>query len=146
MWLWLAGEFWATTEGGKRELVGLLRTYDDWRPMMRRHEARTWQDLPEWLPAWRGYDAGFNEDGLAYTMDREMARACPFVARYRMAGLMLVLHCVWISKEDCIIKMDQGRTEVLARIVNESNGVALDLSVSPGAFAGIPRLPATVAV
>lgn len=146
MWLRLAGEFWTTTEGDKRELVNLLRTYEDWRPMMQRHEARAWQDLPDWFRAWRGCYAGFNEDGPAYTVDREAARAYPFAARYRMAGLMPVLRCVWISKADCIVKMDQGRPAVLARIVNEWNRVALDLSVSPSAFAGVPHLPASVEV
>lgn len=146
LWLRLAGEFWTTTEGDKRELVKLLRTYGDWRPMMLRHEARAWHDLPDWFHAWRGCYVGFNEDGPAYTTDREAARAYPFVARYRMAGFAPVLRCVWISREDCIVKMDQGRAEVLARIVNEWSRVTLGLKVSPVAFAGVPHMPASVSV
>ncbi|HEY4081350.1 MAG TPA: hypothetical protein VGM81_11670 [Burkholderiaceae bacterium] len=134
MWLRLVGELWATTEGDKREVVRLMRPFDDWQPMMQRSEVRVWRALPDWFHAWRGCYAGFNEEGPSYTTDRDAARAYPFVARYRMAGLMPVLRCVWISREDCIVKMDHGRAEVLARVANEWHRVSLEVSPEPGGF------------
>ncbi len=141
LWLRLVGEFWTTTEGDKRELVELLRAHEDWAPMMKRRERLVWDDLPDWFRAWRGCYEGYNEGGLSYSMEREEARDYPFVARYRMAGLVPILRCAWVSKLDCIVKMDRGRVEVLAHAVNEIDRVVLDYRVSPMAFAGTPHLP-----
>lgn len=141
MWLRLVGEFWTTTEGDKRELVRLMRTYDDWAPMMLRHESRVWSALPEWFQSWRGCYQGFNEDGPSYTTDRDEARDCPFLARYRMAGMVPLLRSVWVNRADCIVKMDRGKAEILARVVNEWDRMQLDRSVSLTAFAGTPNLP-----
>jgi len=139
LWLRLVGEFWASTDGDKRALVGLIRAYGDWRPMMNREEARAWRNLPARFYAWRGCYEGFNEDGLSYTTDNDSARAYPFLARYRMAGFVPVLRCVSIDKDDCIVKVDRCQAELLARAVSEHDRLTLDWSVSPRAFAGQQR-------
>jgi len=116
-WLRLVGEFWAVTDGDRRALTGHLLSLDDWHPMMNKAERMEWSALPVTFTAWRGCYEGFNEGGLSFHLDRDTARSFPFMARYRIAGGVPVLLRVQVRREHCIVKLDHGESEIVARCV-----------------------------
>ncbi len=126
-WFRLLGRYWSGCDNVGRYtdlLQSLLQSADPAHlDLMMTDEERAVRDaLPEAFTAWRGcYD--FNQDGLSYSLHRDIAAGFPYLRRYRAKGGPILLTAkVW--RLQAIVKLERDEWEIIAldpEIVREKN-------------------------
>jgi hypothetical protein len=127
--LTLLGEIWSMCDniGPYSQLIGLLLP-DGPCPQMMTEQGRTELSLlPSTVAVYRGADRGVNEQGLSWSLDRDVASRFPFLARYLADTPVLVSGTVAREKIAALM-LDRGEREV---VVNGGVTV-LSVEVLPG--------------
>ena len=80
--------------------------------MMNKEELVFYEKLPKTLEIYRGcYD--FNQDGLSWSLDKEIAKGFISLNRYKQEKKIPLLVSGLASKKDVVIKLDRDEQEVI---------------------------------
>jgi hypothetical protein len=109
-WLTVLGEAWPCCDNIRdhsAELRRLLGTAGPLPPMMNAEEKAVYEDLPDRLTVYRGCSAGYLL-GASWSLDQQVARRFPFMARYWTSDPVLVTATV---RKQNILAVLLGRRE-----------------------------------
>jgi hypothetical protein len=116
-WLSAIGRHWSHFDNiakYKSELTWRFEnvTREELDLMMNKEELVFYEKLPKTLEIYRGcYD--FNQDGLSWSLDKEIAKGFISLNRYKQEKKIPLLVSGLASKKDVVIKLDRDEQEVI---------------------------------
>lgn len=120
-WWEKLGEEWSCCDNIGLHLAEVRRLLKNARRehvlmMMDSNEKTAWELLPKSIKVFRGcYD--FNQDGLSWSMSRDVAQRFPSYWRYRHPDRVPLLLVGDVQKDDCILKLDRNEQEIICHTV-----------------------------
>lgn len=113
-WLKLLGRYWTVCDNISDYSLELFEGFEGYAPakqMMTRAEWKRYQLLPDTVTIFRGCGPD-NQNGLSWSLDRQVAETFPFLNRYKVDEPLLVT--ARVRKEDIIaLKDGRGESEVI---------------------------------
>jgi hypothetical protein len=114
-WFRLLGEEWTVCDNvGLHKDAILERLRDATRAqldaMMNEEEQAAWAALPDEITAYRGCSS-INQDGMSFSLDRDIAAEFPTLPRYRAEEPLLVE--ARIPKRFSVLKLERSEQEII---------------------------------
>lgn len=116
-WLSAIGKHWSGFDNigeYKSELAWRFEniTREELDLLMNKEELVFYEKLPKTLEIYRGcYD--FNQDGLSWSLDKEIAKGFTGLNRYKQENKIPLLISGQVLKKDVVINLDRGEQEVI---------------------------------
>jgi hypothetical protein len=118
IWLRLVRDVWSSIDGDRRQLVEHVRqeveeTDHALHHLMTPGVRRKLAALPEHVAAYRGCYEGINDDGVSYSLDRDVAVRFPTLMRYRIDGETPVLLTRTLIRNMCFLVDGRDEHEIV---------------------------------
>jgi hypothetical protein len=133
-WWKVLGEFWSVCDNISLTLAAhewaeyAIMEYASRRElnwMMGAKERAAWQALPETVTVYRGCYQN-NQNGLSWSLNREVAEEFPRLRRYRQDGTPMLITGTAL-REDCALKLDHDEDEVICNWVTPTRVDVLEV-------------------